>query len=83
MAYMPYYCAMKRTTIYLPDELKKAIESAAKRDGRSEADVIRDALETSLRSSRAPRPRVPLTRKGLGDSSVARRVDELLEGFGK
>lgn len=83
MACVPYCGVMKRTTIYLPDELKKAIESAAKRDGRSEADVIRDALETSLRSSRAPRPRVPLTRRGLGDSSVARRVDELLEGFGK
>ena len=74
---------MKRTTIYLPDDLKKTIESTARREGRSEADVIRDALESSLRRSQAQRPRVPLNRRGLGDATVARRADELLEGFGK
>ena len=83
MAHVPYLGIMKRTTVFLPDDLKKAIESVAKREGRSEADVIRDALESSLQRRQAPRPRVPLTRRGLGDPTVARRVDELLEGFGK
>ena len=83
MAHMMYTIGMKRTTIYLPDDLKKAVEEAAKRDGCSEATVIRDALESALKGRNAPRPRIPLVRQGLGDSTVARRADELLEGFGK
>ncbi|MBI2212339.1 MAG: ribbon-helix-helix protein, CopG family [Acidobacteria bacterium] len=74
---------MRRTTIYLPDDLKKAVEDAARRDGRSEATVIREALESALKGRGAPRPRIPLVREGLGEPNVARRVDELLEGFGK
>jgi hypothetical protein len=31
---------MKRTTIYLPDELKAALERTAAAEGRSEADVV-------------------------------------------
>ena len=32
---------MKRTTIYLPDDLKEALERTAAAEGRSEAEVVR------------------------------------------
>lgn len=40
---------MKKTSVYLPDDLKTALEAAAGRDGRSEADTIRRAVEQFVR----------------------------------
>jgi len=75
---------VKRTTIYLPDDLKRQLEQAARREGRTEADVIREALADALASRERPRPTVPLSDAGLGDPTIAERVEELLvEGFGK
>jgi len=74
---------MKKTTLYLPNELKEQVESVARNEGRSEADVIRDALSTSITSRVPPEPRVPLPGFTLGDATIAERVDELLDGFGK
>lgn len=74
---------VKRTTIYLPDDLKAAVERTARAEGRTEADVIREAIADALRRRRRPDPRIPLVEDGLGDPSIAERVDELLaEGFG-
>ena len=73
----------KKTTIYLPDELKKAVEQVAERDRISEAMVIRDAIQTAVDARRAPEPRIPLVATGLGAPDIAERVDEILdEGFG-
>ena len=74
---------VKRTTIYLPDDLKAAVERTARAEGRTEADVIREAIADALRRRRRPEPWIPLVEDGLGDPSIAERVDELLaEGFG-
>ena len=73
---------MKKTTLYLPDDLKDKIERLASREGKSEASVIRDAIAAAVTSA-APEPRIPLMAKGLGDSTIAERVDELLEDFGR
>ena len=73
---------MKKTTIYLPDGLKAALERAAVAEGCSEAELIRQALREKMAGLLPPRPRVPLWPDGLGDDSIAERVDELLEGFG-
>src|SRR5437879_3665906 len=43
----------KKTTIYLPDRLKRDIERVAQNERRSEADVIRDAVENSIFERRA------------------------------
>ncbi|MDA8292724.1 MAG: SAM-dependent methyltransferase, partial [Actinomycetota bacterium] len=43
---------MRKTSVYLPDDLKAALSLAATRAGRSEADVIRQALEALVRSAR-------------------------------
>jgi len=74
---------MRKTTVYLPDDLKGALESAAEAEQRSEAEIIRDALATALAGRTPPRPRVPVTSAGLGDPTIAERADELLEGFGR
>ena len=73
---------MKKTTIYLPDDLKAALERVAAAEGQSEAELIRAALRDKLGGATSPRPKVPLTPAGLGDPGLAERVDELLAGFG-
>jgi len=73
---------MKKTTIYLPDELKAALECAAAAEGCSEAELIRSAVAEKVQAVTPPRPRVPLWPEGFGDATIADRVDELLEGFG-
>ncbi len=70
------YGMTHKTTIYLPDDLKSAIEREARRRGCSEAKVIRDAVSEAV--SR-PRPRPGL----LDGEPLADRVDELLAGFGE
>lgn len=72
---------MKRTTIYLPDELKAALERTAADEGRSEAEVVRSALAAATAEHAYPRPRLPLFESG--DETLAERVDEeLARGFG-
>lgn len=74
---------MKKTTLYLPDELKERIEDVARAEGRSEADVIRDAIAVAVRVREVPRPRIPFRGMSLGDSTVAEPAGELLDGFGE
>ena len=66
----------QKTTIYLPDELKAAVEGEARRRGLSEAEVIRQAITQAV--SR-PRPGVGI----ISGEPFAERVDELLDGFGE
>ena len=74
---------MKKTTIYLPDELMDQLETVARNEGRSEADVIRDAIAAIVAVRNPPPPRVPLPGVELGDPTVAERAGELLDGFGE
>ncbi len=71
---------MKKTTLYLPEDLDAALKQAAAEQGRSEAEVIREALRRLLESTQPPRPRLPLFHSG--DPTLAERVDEELRGFG-
>lgn len=73
---------MKKTTIYLPDQLKEQVENAAKLQQRSEADVIRDAIAAAV-APVIPEPRLPLPGLKFRVPNVSERVDELLEGFGE
>jgi Arc/MetJ-type ribon-helix-helix transcriptional regulator len=73
----------KKTTIYLPDDLKRRIERVADRERRSEADIIREAVETAISNRRTPDPRIPLVPYGLGAPDVAERAEDLLDGFGQ
>lgn len=65
-----------KTTVYLPDDLKRALEVEAAASGRSEAEIIREAIAA----------RVGAARPGVGfldADPMAERVDELLAGFGE
>lgn len=74
---------MRKTTVYLPDELKAALEVRARSERRSEAELIREAVADRVYRGDGPRPRLPLGSIGLGDPRAAERVDELLEEFGQ
>lgn len=74
---------MQKTTVYLPENLKRELRATAARDGLSEAELIRGALAAALRVRNAPRPRFPLGDSG--DPRLAQRVaeGEGLDGFGQ
>ena len=69
---------MQKTTLYLPDDVKAAVEDEARRSGRSEAEVIRSAVAAVVKPVR-PKPRAGV----FSGEPIAWRVDELLEGFGE
>jgi Ribbon-helix-helix protein, copG family len=49
--------SMTKTTLYLPVELQRELRDEAKRSGRPQADIVREALTTYLtaRPRRLPR----------------------------
>ncbi len=56
---------VKRTTVYLPDELKAALERTATAEGRSEAEIVRSALAVATAvHAYYPPPRLPLFDSG-------------------
>jgi hypothetical protein len=69
----------RKTTACLPDDLKVAVKRAAQLRTVSEAEVIRESIRLGRRRAR-PRPRGGLHP---GREPIARRVDDLLEGFGE
>ena len=73
---------MVKTTVYLPDDLKRSLERLAVERGESEAQLIRDAVASLVQGAARPRPR-----GGLFSSDdpilLARNVDEALKGFGE
>ena len=70
---------VKRTTVYLPDEMKDAIEREAARRGTTEAAVIRGAVTGLLERSEPPVPQLPVFPEGFGED-IAGRVNQLLAG---
>jgi predicted transcriptional regulator len=74
---------MVKTTVYLPEDLKASLERLAAEQGRSEAELIREAIQVMVGKGTLVSPKVPLVAAGLGDPAAAERVDELLEGFGR
>jgi len=75
---------MKRTTVFVDDEVIGALQTIARRRGVPLAEITREALGAYV--SRQQRRRKSLTLAGIGSSGrgdVAERAEELLkEGFG-
>jgi len=72
---------MQKTTVYLSDDLKAALERAAAESRRTESAIIREGLEVVLARQQ---PRAP--HSGIFDSGepdLSERVDELLADFGQ
>jgi Ribbon-helix-helix protein, copG family len=72
---------MKKITIYLPDDLREALERVAAERAQSKAELVREAVRDLIRNSGTPRPRAPLFSSG--DPTLAERFDEELTGFGE
>ena len=72
--------AMNKTTVYLPDDLKTALEDTAAETRLSEAELIREGIRLAIARYRPPAPRAGLVDSGRHDLSEG--VDELLDDFG-
>lgn len=72
---------MQKTTVYIPEDVKRALGQLAAGRGVSEAELIREALRTLTSQTTPPRPRLPLFNSG--NPRLAERVDEGLSGFGE
>ena len=72
---------MMKTTIYLPDDLKRAVEREAARRKSSEAEVIRAAISQAVDTFERPKPRGGII---TGDwEQVDWNNNDWLEGFGE
>ena len=67
---------MNRTTVYLPDSLKRGVEQLARQRSCSEAEVIRQAIQDAIARPKPEPGIIP------GNSAWAERVDDYLAGFG-
>jgi Arc/MetJ-type ribon-helix-helix transcriptional regulator len=72
---------MRKSTVYLPDDLKSKLARASVESGRSEAELIREGIELVTGRVAGVEPRLPLFESG--DLDLAERVDEHLAGFGE
>ena len=73
---------MKKTTVYVPDELKVRLSQVAERTGVSEADLIRRGIEEVVQAETPARPRLAIFESG--EPRLAERTDkELAKGFGR
>lgn len=71
---------MTKTTVYLPDGLKRALKRLARQRGCSEAELFREAVARLAGEGDAPAPVLPLFRSNA--PSIAEDVEHALEGFG-
>jgi len=69
-----------KTTLYLPEGLKRGLERLSHESGRSEADLIREGIRLVLASETPPNPTIGILVSP--DSHFAENVDEQLVGFG-
>ena len=77
---------MRKTSVYLDDELARRLARLAKQEGRSQADIMRDAIaryEPEAAESREFALAAGFERID-GDPRPISKIpeDELLEGFG-
>jgi hypothetical protein len=78
MTYGKMY-GVTKTTLYLAESLKRALERRARIEGRSEADIIREALEVALEPYQGAEPTLPVFSS---TELTSDRTEELLADFG-
>lgn len=84
---MPYICDVRKTSVYLNDEQARRLARLAREEGRSQAEVLREAVATY-------RPK-PSSDRNFALAAGFSRIDndprpisqipeeDLLEGFGR
>jgi predicted transcriptional regulator len=71
---------MVKTSVYLDDRQKQDLDRIAHITGRSQADLIREAISQVIHDHLADRPKM---RARFHDPSIVGRTEELLEGLGE
>jgi hypothetical protein len=71
---------MQKTTVYLPDDIKRALAIVAKSRNVSEAELIREALQPIVAAAQAQKPKLPLFKSG--KPHLAENLEEALSDFG-
>jgi hypothetical protein len=72
---------MRKTTVYLPEELKEQLQRTAADTGCSEADLIREGVRLAVARATPPALRVGVF--GSGRAAASEKVDDLLASFGR
>jgi hypothetical protein len=72
---------MRKTTLYLPDDLKAAVRRLAAETGRTEAAIIREGIELAISRHTPPSPTIPIYVSD--DPHFAEHADDHLAGFGE
>ena len=72
---------MEKTTVYLTDTQKRALERTAKAAGRTEAELIREGVELVTARHQASELKLPLFSSDQPD--LAEHVDDAMDGFGE
>ena len=75
---MVYGDEVEKTTLYLPVDLQRALKDQARRSGRPQAELVREALRSYLDAAATPQP----ASIGLGedDGLTARESKDWLAG---
>jgi hypothetical protein len=68
---------MVKTTVYIESDTALAIRQMAESQGRSQADLIRDALDAYAKRGKRPLP-VGLGKYDSGETDVSERVEDIL-----
>lgn len=68
---------MEKTTVYIPEDIQRALRQAAKREGKPQAVLIRRALEEYL--GKVGRPRLRSVGAGEDRRLAARDAEDWLE----
>ena len=76
------YMAMVKTTVYLDTEIVLSLRRMAESEGRSQAELIRDALHQFTRGHKRPLPR-GLGKYSSGESNVSERAKDILRAAAK
>lgn len=76
-----YHRDMYKTSVSLPQDLKRGLQRMAAETGQSEAQLIRESLTAHISRFVPPRPQGGLFTSG--DSTLAESSDEALAGFGE
>jgi len=73
--------AVHKTTVYLPETLKRDLGRVAAETRRSEAELIPEGIKLVVARHDPPFPHVGIFDSG--DPTLADRVEDLLAGFGE
>jgi Ribbon-helix-helix protein, copG family len=72
-----YYCLMVKTTLYLEETIVHVLEELASEEGRSQGEVVREALLVYRGQQTRPAPK-GIGKYRSGRSDVSARAEELL-----